>query len=110
MESERCFKASGKTEKSIRYYIGSKPGNASFYQKNIRSHWEIENKLHWALDIDFQEDADRKRNKNAAQNFSLANKVALNILKNDQTKNISIRRKMNIAALALNYLLVLMKF
>ncbi len=110
MESERCFKASGKTEKSIRYYIGSKPANASFYQQNIRGHWEIENKLHWTLDIDFQEDADRKRNKNAAQNFSLANKVAINILKNDQTKNISIRRKMNIAALDLNYLLSLLKF
>ncbi len=110
MESERCFKASGKTEKSVRYYISSKPGNASFYQQNIRRHWEIENKLHWSLDIDFQEDDDRKRNKNSAQNFSLANKVALNILKNDQTKNISIRRKMNIAALDLNYLLVLMKF
>jgi predicted transposase YbfD/YdcC len=110
MENERCFKASGKTEKSVRYYIGSKPGDASFYQQNIRRHWEIENKLHWALDIDFREDDDRKRNKNSAQNFSLANKLALNILKNDQTKNISIRRKMNIAALDLKYLLVLMKF
>ena len=110
LESERCFKAYGKTEKSIRYYIGSKSGNASFYQQNIRGHWGIENKLHWTLDIDFQEDADRKRNKNAAQNFSLANKVALNILKNDHTKNISLRRKMNIAALDLNYLLVLLKF
>jgi len=110
MESERYFKASGKMEKSIRYYIGSKPANASFYQQNIRGHWEIENKLHWTLDVDFQEDADRKRNKNAAQNFSLVNKVAINILKNDQTKNISLRRKMNIAALDLNYLLTLLKF
>ena len=110
MESERCFKASGKTEKSIRYYIGSKTGSASFYQQKIRGHWAIENKLHWTLDVDFQEDADRKRNKNAAQNFSLINKVAINILKNDKTKNISIRRKMNIAALDLKYLLTLLKF
>jgi predicted transposase YbfD/YdcC len=110
MESERCFKASGKTEKSVRYYIGSKLADADFYSQNIRGHWEIENKLHWTLNVVFQEDADRKRNKNAAQNFSLVNKVALNILKNDQTKNISIRRKMNIAALDLNYLLTLLKF
>jgi predicted transposase YbfD/YdcC len=110
MESERCFKATGKVEKSIRYYIGSKPADAAFYQKNIRGHWAIENKLHWALDVDFQEDADRKRNKNAAQNFSLVNKIAINILKNDQTKNISIRRKMNIVALDINYLLTLLKF
>jgi predicted transposase YbfD/YdcC len=110
VESERCFKATGKVEKATRYYIGSKPADAAFYQKNIRGHWAIENKLHWTLDVDFQEDADRKRNKNAAQNFSLINKVAINMLKNDQTKNISIRRKMNIAALDLNYLLTLLKF
>lgn len=110
MESERCFKSTGKIEKSIRYYIGSKPADAAFYQKNIRGHWAIENKLHWTLDVAFQEDADRKRNKHAAQNFSLINKVALNILKNDQTRNISIRRKKNIAAWDFKYLLMLLKF
>ena len=110
MESERCFKDTGKTEKAIRYYIGSKPASAAFYQRNIRGHWGIENKLHWTLDVTFEEDADRKRNKHAAQNFSLINKVAINILKRDETKNISIRRKMNIAALDLNYLLRLLKF
>ena len=55
MESERHVKASGKTEKLIHNY-----------QKNIRGHWVIENKLHWTLDVIFQEDADRKKNKNAA--------------------------------------------
>lgn len=110
MESERCYKATGVTEKAIRYYIGSKPADAAFYQHNIRGHWAIENKLHWTLDVDFQEDADRKRHKNAAQNFSLINKVAINILKNDKTKNISIRRKKNIAAWDLKYLLMLLNF
>jgi hypothetical protein len=57
-----------------------------------------------------EEDADRKRNKHAAQNFSLINKVALNILKNDQTRNIGIRRKKNIAAWDFKYLLMLLKF
>lgn len=110
LESERRFKATGKTEKAIRYYIGSKSAGADFYQQNIRGHWAIENKLHWTLDVVFQEDADRKRNKNAAQNFSLINKVAINILKNDQTKSISIRRKKNIAAWDMKYLQVLLKF
>jgi predicted transposase YbfD/YdcC len=110
MESERRFKVTGKTETSIRYYIGSKHADAAFYQKNVRGHWAIENKLHWTLDVAFHEDADRKRNKHAAQNFSLINKVALNILKNDQTRNISIRRKKNIASWDLNYLLMLLKF
>jgi predicted transposase YbfD/YdcC len=110
VESERCFKATRVIEKAIRYYIGSKSADARFYQHNVRGHSSIENKLHWALDIDFQEDADRKRNKNAARNFSLVNKVAINILKNDQTKNISIRRKKNIAAWDLKYLLMLLDF
>jgi predicted transposase YbfD/YdcC len=110
IESERCFKATGIIEKAIRYYIGSKPADAKFYQHNVRGHWAIENKLHWTLDVEFQEDADRKRNKNAAQNFSLINKVVINILKNDQTRNISIRRKKNIAAWDLKYLLRLLNF
>lgn len=110
VESERCFKATGAIEKATRYYIGSKLADAVFYGQNIRDHWGIENKLHWVLDVDFQEDADRKRNKNAAQNFSLINKVAINILKNDQTRNISIRRKKNIAAWDLKYLLKLLNF
>ena len=75
-----------------------------------RARGEIENKLHWTLDVVFQEDADRKRNKHAAQNFSLINKIALNILKNDLTKNISIRRKKNIASWNFKYLLMLLKF
>lgn len=110
LESERCFKVTGKSEKAIRYSIASKSPGADFYQRNIRGHWVIENKLHWTLDVVFQEDADRKRNKTAVQNFSLINKVAINILKNDQAKSISIRRKKNIEAWDLKYLQLLLKF
>jgi len=69
MESKRCNKATGITEEATRYYIASKPESAAFYQKNIRNHWGTENSLHWMLDVVFQEDASRKRDKNAAQNF-----------------------------------------
>ena len=110
MESKRYFKASKETETSTRYYIGSKAAGAAFYQKNIRGHWAIENKLHWTLDVVFHEDGSRKRNKNSAQNFSLINKVALNILKSDTTRNISIKRKKNIASWDFQYLLMLLKF
>jgi len=41
MESERCFKATGIIEKATVYYIGSKLGNAAFYQQNIRGNWAI---------------------------------------------------------------------
>ena len=110
VESERYFKANNKTEIATRYYIGSKLESATFYQNNIRNHWGIENQLHWTLDVVFQEDKDRKRVENTAQNFSLINKVALNILKNDTTKTCSMNRKRRFAMMDLGYLKTLMNF
>jgi len=72
VESTREFKNSNKqTENATRYFISSLDNKAEKYQKNIRSHWGVENKLHWTLDVAFSEDASRKRNKNAAQNYSI---------------------------------------
>jgi predicted transposase YbfD/YdcC len=59
----------------------------------VRQHWGIENKLHWALDVSFGEDLDRKRQQNAAQNFSLLNRIALNLLKQDKTTKLGIKGK-----------------
>lgn len=58
----------------------------------IRTHWSIENNLHWQLDVTFNEDDDRKKN-NAAQNFFVISKVALSMLKNDRTRKYSIKTK-----------------
>jgi predicted transposase YbfD/YdcC len=64
-----------------------------FFQRSIRSHWAIENKLHWVLDVAFGEDASRKRKGNAAQNYSLLLKIALNLLKNEKQKNKALKEK-----------------
>ena len=94
IESTREFKNSDKeTETNTRYYISSAEGNATFFQETIRSHWSIENKLHWTLDVAFSEDMSRKRAKNAAENFSLITKIGLNILKNDTSTKIGIKGK-----------------
>lgn len=86
LESIREFKNSDKTtEKATRYYISSLYEQPEQYQKHIRSHWGVENKLHWVLDVGFSEDASRKRAENAAQNYSIILKIALNLLKNDKT-------------------------
>lgn len=86
IESIREFKNSNRpTEKSTRYYISSLVKSAHQFQNNIRSHSGIENKLHWTLDVAFSEDASRKGNKNAAQNYSVLLKIALNPLKNERT-------------------------
>ncbi len=52
----------------------------------VRKHWGIENKVHWVLDVAFNEDHSRKRAGNATQNFSTLNRIALNLLKKDDIK------------------------
>jgi predicted transposase YbfD/YdcC len=83
IEAERYIKSSGKTETETRFYISSLPADAALLNKSIRSHWGIENKLHWSLDVAFNEDNSRKRAGHAAQNFSVVNRIALNLLKNE---------------------------
>ncbi len=110
IESIREFKNSEKaTEKATRYYISNLKDSASIFQTSIRSHWAIENKLHWTLDVAFSEDASRKRNKNAAQNYSVLLKIALNLLKNEQTKKLSVKSKRLKAAWDEDYLLRILK-
>ena len=87
IQSERYHKATGKTEREIRYYITSLKPDAKRLNASIRRPWGIENKLHWVLDVGFGEDLDRKRAGHAAQNFSLLNRIALNLLKQDKPQN-----------------------
>lgn len=83
----------GKITSETRYYIGSLLDHAATYNTNIRFHWGIENKLHWVLDMIFREDEQRKRNKYAAQNFAIIRKIALNLLRKEDSKNMSLKTK-----------------
>lgn len=106
IESKREFKNSDKpTEKAIRYYISSCTLKPNEFQQSIRLHWGIENKLHWVLDVGFNEDASRKRKQNAAQNYSVLLKIALNLLKNEKTGKQGIKGKRLKAAWDEAYLL-----
>ena len=106
IESIREFKNSDKTtETATRYYISSLLSGANQLQKAIRLHWGIENKLHWVLDVAFSDDASRKRIGNAAQNFSIISKIALNLLKKDTTTRQGIKGKRLKAAYDQNYLI-----
>ena len=93
IEAERYHKATGKTETEIRYYITSLAADAARLNGCIRQHWGIENKLHWVLDVGFGEDLDRKRAGNSAQNFSVLNRIALNLLKQDKTSKRGVHGK-----------------
>jgi len=94
IERERYFKASGKQENESSYYI-STLNIAQPISNGIRKHWGIENKVHWVLDVAFNEDLSRKRAGNAAKNYTNLNRIALNLLKKDDAKvGIKSRRKM----------------
>jgi predicted transposase YbfD/YdcC len=109
IDAERYFKATGKSETETRFYISSLPAEASLLNRSIRSHWGIENSLHWILDVAFNEDSSRKRAGYAAQNFSVLNRIALNILKNDTATKRGIKGKRLKAGWDENYLEKILK-
>jgi len=109
IESERYIKASEKTERETRYYISSLSSNAEIIGNNIRSHWGIENKLHWHLDVSFGEDHSRKRVGNAAHNFSIINRIALTLLKKDKTSDVGVKIRRLKAAWDTDYLEKILK-
>lgn len=76
-----------------RYYIASVEADPKLVMETVRTHWQVENNLHWMLDVAFREDYTRKTD-NAAINLSLINKVALTMLKQTKRKEgIASRRK-----------------
>jgi predicted transposase YbfD/YdcC len=93
-----------------RLYISSLEHSAKDMNSYIRSHWAIENSLHYTLDMTFNEDRQRKRDKNAAENFAQAQKIALNLLKNENSTKMSIKTKRLKAAWDNQYLLKLLNF
>ena len=92
--SDRTIISEQKTSIDVRYFISSKVCSAEQMLHYVRSHWGIENNLHWALDVAFNEDNNRNRKDNAAQNFSFLNRIALNLLKKEDSK-ISLKHKRN---------------
>ena len=92
-------------DNSVKYYVSSVNLPADDLGKIIRKHWQIENNLHWVLDMYFWEDLSRNRKDNAVENLSLVRKICYNIIKMDTrydkfNKNgnlvkLSVKRKMN---------------
>lgn len=87
----------------VSYYISSCESNAESLGAAIRSHWKIENQLHWSLDVSFREDQSRLRTENAAENRSILRRIGFNLLKSDPLKK-SIRRKRMLAGWDYTYL------
>jgi predicted transposase YbfD/YdcC len=90
----------------VRYFILSKYVSAKRALEIVRSHWSVENQMHWVLDVVFAEDANRARKDAAPENLAVLRRFALNILR-AHPDPISMRRKMNAAAWDDNFLLSL---
>lgn len=77
----------------VRYYIMSFAADVQKFAHAVRSHWSIENSLHWVMDVTFGEDECRIHKDHGAENVSWLRRLATSILKNDATKKCSIRQK-----------------
>jgi len=110
IDSTRFLKASKETQQETRYYITSCKLTPEEIGAAIRSHWSIENQLHWQLDVSFGEDKSRKRDRNAAENYSVILRMALNIVKNEKTTKRSVKGKRLKAGWDNDYLLKLLNF
>jgi len=83
----------GKECIECRYYILSKFLSGKRFAEAVRGHWSIENRLHWQLDVTFQEDQSRIRKDHADANFSSLRRTALSLLKNNHTKKVGVKNK-----------------
>lgn len=91
---QRDRQVGNKVTMAIHYYIMSQQHSAAELLDIARKHWEVENKLHWRLDVGFQEDQNQTAAGNAAENMSILNRICLNVhTESKQTKgSISLKR------------------
>jgi len=88
-----------------RYFISSLKSDAKLLLHAVRTHWEIENKVHWVLDIGFREDDCRIRAGNGAENFAVLRHIALNLLRQEKTSKGSLKGRRKKAGWDNDYLL-----
>jgi predicted transposase YbfD/YdcC len=100
--------ATGKTTDEVRYFISSLPAKAKRLANAVRQHWGIENGLHWVLDVAFNEDRMRQRDRNGIENLALLNRLAVSLLRQDKTIKAGVKCKRKTAGWDNDYLLHLL--
>ena len=108
VETIRAAYAGATVTSDYRIYISSFVRSATAFVTMIRQHWDIENKLHWSLDVTFNEDRCRIRKDHASENMVALRHVALNLLRQEQGQHISLRRKRLLCSLDEHYLLTVL--
>jgi predicted transposase YbfD/YdcC len=84
MVAREYLDATGETHTGVRYYISSLPPEVKRIAAAVRSHWGIENSMHWVLDVAFREDRNRARADNAQANLGVLRRTAISLLKNTE--------------------------
>lgn len=90
---ERTRELDGRVEHETHYYITSLKEDVKRFAHAARTHWHVENKLHWVLDVVFREDDSRARLGRVSENFALIRQMALNLLKREDTPKLSLTSK-----------------
>lgn len=103
LTSERTMKRTGLGTAETRYYITSLKADAKLIHDTVRSHWAVENNLHWSLDVIFKEDASLKKKDHSALNFNIIAKMALTLLDGENSTKKSKPSKRLLAALDDDY-------
>lgn len=111
VERTRQMVDSGEVETECTMYIAYLPKEPKVesFARAVRGHWGIENKLHWVLDVAFDEDHSTARRKNAAQNYALIRKVALNLLRQDKQNKVGIKCKRKMCGWDHDYMLRILR-
>ncbi len=104
MAVRTTVKGDGVTSGDVRYFIASRFLTGQRFAQAVRGHWGIENSLHWVLDVTFDEDQSRTRQRRMADNFSWLRRFAISLLKRHPSKH-SIKGKSEIAGWSNEFLL-----
>jgi predicted transposase YbfD/YdcC len=88
----RSRESASKTTTETAYYLLSTPLSAERFNEVVRSHWGVENRLHWRLDVVMNEDQDRSRLGNGPENLAVLRHLAMNVMQKDPAKG-SLRGK-----------------
>ena len=102
---ERTRHLWNKVTHEVHFYLSSLPADAHVLGNAIRTHWGIENQVHWTLDVTFNEDKSRIRSCHAPRNFALLRRMALNALNLEKTLQRSLRQKSRRASMNNDYMI-----
>ncbi len=100
---QTCIKGTPKKTTETAYYLLSTPLSPERLGRTVRSHWGVENRLHWVLNVVMNEDQARSRMDNSPYNLAILRHMALNLMQKDRSK-VSLRGKFNLAGWKNEYL------